>query len=439
MPKIFLGNADTEAMVVCPQSLSKRYRQFSASASRRHFWMMSPRDLIILPSAGDLEHIRYVEEMCQYEHDSLQALYVCGQSDDPHPLSLDALKPDSFIQDVKKIGIEGHDWSIEPYIADQVAFDFGELVGMPVRFGASGTPAREAADLFNDKRVFRGLAAGLRVPVAPGRTCASPAQLVPALAELMPLTGSCIVKLDRHSGAEGNVLVTRDDITSAPGTHKVHHVPDQEYERVAQTVYSELSREQTPFLVVESYYRSVHSVGVHYLLQDDSVVFNGIADIRLAPAYAGMFWPTTLSDTVVHKLQAEGLKLAHDIARFGHRGPISVDAIVRQDGDILINEVNARHGGFTAAKAILERIVPKERGDALVAATRTNLTSDMDFRSLRALLARENLGFTRARGTGVVISVEDLRSTGRIEILTVAESRAELERIEERFVRLACR
>ncbi|RKT10374.1 hypothetical protein B0G69_7752 [Paraburkholderia sp. RAU2J] len=440
MPTLFLGNADTDAMVTSPQSLSKRYRQFSASASRRHLWMMSPGDAIILPSAGDQKHVEYIEEILQYNRGSLRALYVHGQSDDPYPLSFENLKSDAILCAVKELGLHTNNWSIHPYIADQVAFDFGQLIDVPVSFGRSGTPACEAAELFNDKRVFRALAAGLHVPTAAGRTCSSLAQLTSALAELTPLTGSSIVKLDRHSGAEGNVLITRDDISSAPGTHKVHRVIDQqEHTRAAQEVYSELSREGTPFFIVESYHHSVHSVGVHYLLEADSITLSGIADIRLAPAYSGMIWPTNLPETVAHRLLAEGQKLVGDIARFGHRGPISVDAIVSSDGEVLINEVNARHGGFTAAKAIIDKVAKKTRiNTPIVAATRTNLTSDMDFQSLRTLLEREELGFAHARGTGIIIPVEDLRNTGRIEILTIAASEAELECIENRFMRLAC-
>jgi hypothetical protein len=37
------------------------------------------------------------------------------------------------------------------------------------------------------------------------------------------------------------------------------------------------------------------------------------------------------------------------------------------------------------------------------------------------------------------VTVEDLQYTGRIEILTVAESVNELEHFEERFIRCVCR
>ncbi|MEX3791311.1 peptide ligase PGM1-related protein [Paraburkholderia sp. BR14374] len=441
MPTLFLGNADTDAMVNNPRSLSKLYRQSSARASRRHLWMMSPGDAIILPSAGDDQHVHYVEESLQICSGSLHVFYVHGRSDDPYPMSLESLKNPEILHSLRKIGVHGKEWSIEPYIADDVAFDFGKLIDVPVRFGRFGTPTREVADLFNDKRVFRALAAGLHVPIANGRTCGSQAQLASALREITPLSGASIVKLDRHSGAEGNVLVAADDITSAPGAQKVFRVSDsRQYNSVAHQVYTELSRGHTPFFVVESYRRSVHSVGIHYLLSENSVDFNGIADIRLAPAYSGMFWPTVLPEAVVHKLLAEAQKLANDIARFGHRGPVSIDAIVDLNGEIMVNEVNARHGGFSAAKAIIDRV----RGRCLmstpfVAATRGNLSCDVDFESLCSLLEREGLSFTQSTGAGILIPVEDLRNSGRIEILTIAASRTELERLEDRFVQLVCR
>ncbi|MCG1055422.1 hypothetical protein KQH49_10950 [Mycetohabitans sp. B5] len=64
MPTLFLENGNTEAMV--PQILSQGYRQLIANICQRYLWVLSPGDAIILPSAGNQEHIHYIEKICQY-------------------------------------------------------------------------------------------------------------------------------------------------------------------------------------------------------------------------------------------------------------------------------------------------------------------------------------------------------------------------------------
>jgi len=439
MPTLFLANADTEAMVADPRNLDKHFRQFSAGTSRRHLWMMSPGDAIVLPSLARSEHIHYIEDMCQYDRGSLRVLHIDGDHQNPYPLDIENLSAKELIDQLQAIGFERGNWSVEPYIADQVAFHFSKLIDVPIRFGDFGTPVCEAADVFNDKRVFRALAAGLNVPTAPGCTCASLAQLTSALAELTPATGSVIVKLDRHSGTAGNVLVTTRDIQNAPGAHKIHRVSaGHGYEEIARTIYAELSRSQNSFFVVESYYHSALSVGVHYLVGNDGITLNGVCDMRLLPSYAGMFWPSSLSEFVVHKLLAEGQKLAYEVGRLGHRGPVSIDAIVCPDDKIMISEINARHGGFSMAKAVIEKIVVQAYPVGRVMATRLNLTSQLDFKTILALLDEDSLGFSRTTGKGVIVYLEDLENTKHIEIFSVAESREELENFENRFVQLVC-
>lgn len=394
---------------------------------------------MITPCAGDPDYVRYVEDFCRYPQGSIEVIDVYDGVKDCGVLNLKNLKINKFLSRIEKINFDGRSWNLEPFIADADAFDFGKLIDVPVRFGTWGTPTCEAADLFNDKRVFRAIAAGLNVPIASGRVCATSEQLAFALSELISTTGSCIVKVDRHLGAEGNVLITHHQLKNAPGTHKIYPVSDsQEYDDIAQTVYYELSQGSSPFFIVEVYYHNVHSVGVHYLLGDNKVVLNGVADIRLAPAYAGMFWPTNLPDTMVHQLIAEGYKLAYHIASLGHRGPISVDAIVCASNQIIVNEINARHGGFTAAKAVIDKITGGT-DKSFFAATRTDLTSNVKFNVLRELLEQEGLGFTRDRGTGIVVSAEDLQNTQHFEILTIAHSRDAIHELEEKFINIACK
>jgi hypothetical protein len=437
--KIFFGNGCAEALISgLSQSGNKHYIQHGANLARRYLWTMQPGDLIITHCAGDPDYVCYVEDCCQYQRGSIKLISAYDGIDNFGLLNLKNLKTKKFFGKIEKYNFDEGSWHLEPFIADSDAFDFGNLINVPVRFGKWGTPSREAADLFNDKRVFRALAAGLNVPIASGRVCATSEQLAFALSELISATGSCIVKMDRHLGAEGNVLITHHHITNAPGTHKIYPVSDsQKYEDIAQTIYSELGQGSSPCFIVEVYYHNAHSVGVHYLLGDKTVTLNGVADIRLAPAYAGMFWPTSLPDTVVHQLIAEGHKLAYHVASLGHRGPLSVDAIVCAGNQIIVNEINARHGGFTAAKAVIDKITGST-AKSFFAATRAHLTSNMKFNVLRELLEQEGLSFNRNLGAGIVISAEDLQNTQQLEILTIAQSREAIHELEEKFINVAC-
>ncbi len=241
MPTIFLGNTDTDGMVASPQGLDRRFRRFSASAARRAIWMMSPGDAIVLPSPANAEYLRYVEQVSQYPEGSLHALAVGGDAGNPFPLNISRLSDATPTAWLQNVGVEGSRWTLEPYIADNIAFEFARQIGVPVSFGGTRAQVVEAADIFNDKRVFRAIAAGLGIPTAPGQTCISPEQLAAAFSNLIPRSGSVIVKVDRHSGADGNVLVSANSADVAPGTCRTYQVSGHsDYVEAARAVHTEL-------------------------------------------------------------------------------------------------------------------------------------------------------------------------------------------------------
>jgi hypothetical protein len=122
--------------------------------------MMEPGDAIVLPCAGTADHLRYIEALCGFEQGAFRTFYTQGRSDAPHTISRDGLSDLALLDRLKCLHLADDAWRLEPYIADQVAFEFARLIKVPVRFGSYGTPGPESADLFNDKRVFRGMASG---------------------------------------------------------------------------------------------------------------------------------------------------------------------------------------------------------------------------------------------------------------------------------------
>src|SRR6185295_3458348 len=77
------------------------------------------------------------------------------------------------------------------------------------------------AELLNDKRVFRSLAAGRGIPLARGVVCNTTNGLVDSVRSLIGGSGAVIIKQDRHSGGLGNLIISRSKDISGLGATDV--------------------------------------------------------------------------------------------------------------------------------------------------------------------------------------------------------------------------
>ena len=96
-------------------------------------------------------------------------------------------------------------WTLYPYCYERSTQQFAERLGLDGERDVRPFVKQGGAELLNDKRVFRSVAAGRGVSIAEARV-RDAVGTRGMRASLIDVTGAVIVKQDRHSGGFGNLV-----------------------------------------------------------------------------------------------------------------------------------------------------------------------------------------------------------------------------------------
>ncbi len=433
MPQIILANVDSATMAPNSNNLSDDFLRVSATVAKRMTWAAESGDILLLPSEVNPDFVRYVETVKSIEPGSIRIVPITMEGHLPHPISVaDMRKPELLMELKAAINNGSEQWTILPFIADSAVAELQAILGLPIRFSKNGENSlTEAGDVLNDKRVYRALAAGLSVPIAEGRVCQSEDELSAVMSHLLSITGSVIVKLDRHSGSDGNIIVTRCDLRHGAGATKIISIKDdKETHKAAAEIYAELAGDTTPFLIVEAYYRNKKTFGVYYDLSEGAVQFVGVAELRMAPLYKGMIWPSNLKDGLCHEVMSAGHRLARAAFDLGHRGPFSVDGVITECGQVIFCEVNGRHGGFSCIWTILDHLFEAPQTGNRVAMTTARQSTEQPLQLVLDTLSTAGILFDQTKDRGVIVTVDGVPDANIFDLLFIGNDRAEVEALE---------
>ncbi|WP_221350077.1 hypothetical protein [Streptomyces beigongshangae] len=382
MPQLVLGNVTSEYMFASPLAgFSRKEAHKQHAISTRTAWLLEDGDAM-------LAHRRLTPDFRDYLVSSLGL----------DPAALTFLTPDgpdegTFLDARTALagpllerlrGTVGPDWTLTPYLYDRTVAVLADRLGLNL---AAAFFAQGGSDFFNSKSFFRAWATGTGVPVARGEVCRSRGATARAVRELLPHTGSVIVKQDFSASGYGNVLFTTDAGVPSIGASARHVMdPDPspwEIEVALATSFPVVEgvRDFPAGLrpseaVVEVYHPHSRTLYSELFLPDPPgepfLLDHG--DMRMEPVWNGFaIPPVALSAAAEQRMLDVSLAMARTIQQLGYRGYLNCDSIVTPTGEVLFSEVNARVGGCTHVHAAARRLLGRDYQRSHTVLTRNDL------------------------------------------------------------------
>jgi hypothetical protein len=436
MPKIVLMNVGT--VHALGQDLHSQH-PLSRSAWR-HAWFAEPGDVLVTPTLLDPAFLDYIGETLGFDAGSVSVL-DCGRL-----VTDDVLRSPDFVGRLRET-IAGRDgWMLMPcfWTAGVAAVTVALGLGQGGR-GGLYFMEQQGTILFNRKSHFRQIAAGAKLPLPTGVVVQDRAELAGAIEELLPKTGTIIVKQDDAAGGMGNITVTTGPTTPLPGSRDTWKA-EAGAEALASQLWAELAAPGGAVLVVECYHLATHRFYVEYWIGEDGYpAFQNSGTIRLRPddnptarelVWVGLTIPAELPAQAVGDAFTEAARFAALAGQIGHRGAINLDAIRTDKGRILFNEANGRWGGGLVLHRIGERLLGRGYADSHILSSARDLPP-LPLAEHLQLLKRVGLAFDKRSGEGVIVLAPDPLQASSTECLLIGWSGAAVAEMEQNLRRVS--
>src|SRR5215510_9393684 len=220
MPRILISNIDNESMMADERALTDEFCRSSSITAGHMAWFAEAGDIVVLPRDLSPRLKVYIARTMGYEAGSVTYLTPDWGNAGCRPIRAHELLRTGLAERLARLIGDPQHWTLYPYCYERSTQQLAERLGLDA---AAVRPflRQGGAELLNDKRVFRSMAAGRGVPIAEGAVCATEWQLTECIESLIDMTGAVIIKQDCHSGGFGNLIVSRADIAGAPGAAEV--------------------------------------------------------------------------------------------------------------------------------------------------------------------------------------------------------------------------
>jgi hypothetical protein len=435
MARILIANIDNENMLPDERAFSPEFRRSSSITAGRMVWFAEPGDIVVLPRDLSPQFKDYVARVRGYAPGTVGFVTPEWNGAPFRPLGSHELLRLGVPEQLARLMRGRRDWSLLPYCYERGAQLLAERLGIDGERQARPFLRQGGAELLNDKRVFRSLAAGRGVPIAEGVVCEDPTSLEAGIRSLIDRTGTVIIKQDRHSGGLGNLIVSRVAEIRGLGAMEVIQVSNETaIFDAAREVWSRLAYLERVPLIVEAYYAVAAVVTAEFEVRAarNAVAFLNCGEVRQAPILSGLIMPWTLSPYPGAAFIAAATEVARLTCDLGYDGLINIDGMVTTDGRVMVNEFNGRIGGCSHIHQILQSVAGPGYGDRVVVASHSReVATDID--RVIALLTERKLDFDAKAGRGIILTAEDCAGCGYVEYLSVAPTRAEVMRLEAAF------
>jgi len=437
MPRILVANIDNENLMADERARTVEYCRALANVAARMAWFAEPGDIVVLPRDLSPEFKEYIGSIMGYAPEAVS--YVTPEWDDAPLRTLGSreLLHLGVREKLARLMRDRSDWSIFPYCYERSTELLAEALCLDTKHDVRPFMRQGGAELMNDKRVFRSLAAGRGVPLARGTVCIAEADLVDAIGSMIGETGAVIVKQDRHGGGLGNLIVSRTPSINGLGATDVIVTGQKVPLDAAAEVWRRLAYHGQAPLIVEVYYPALFVVTAEFRIdaRENSVAFLNCGEVRQAPVLNGLIMPWSLTPQLAGSFVASATELARLACDLGYDGLINIDGIVTPDGCVICNEFNGRIGGCSHIHHILQLLAGPAYGNSHVVASHSrNIALGLD--RVLDLLRHAKLDFDAAVGRGVILTAEDTAGSGHVEYLSIARSRPEALQLEAEFERM---
>jgi hypothetical protein len=446
--QLIVGNATTEYMFGNSlDSFSRKAVDKQHAMSTRTAWLLNNGDAMLSDRPLTPEFIDYLAGVLGIDQDTITFLVQDKASAGIEFLDHASLLDPDLVARLSEI--VDHDWTIVPYIHDRSIGSLAHRLGLstdanPPFFAQGGT------DFFNSKAFFRAWTAGLGAPVPAGHVTRSRAATAAAVVELLPRTGSVIVKQDFSGSGYGNVLFTVDPDVPGLGVSDRHDVDAGITEEavavlLADTVPSVDRVRDFPTglrpceSVVEVYHPYSRTLYSELEVPEPPAapVMLDYGDMRMEPVWNGFaIPPVELPRTVEDAMLDWSTKMAEYLQQTGYRGYVNCDSLVTPEGELFFSEVNARVGGCTHIHYAAARVLGADYLRYYTLLTRNNLACG-DFATLAKAVDNDALLNGRDRTTGALLVVDDVPYSGTIQYLVYGNTVPNALEAEQRLHDLA--
>ncbi len=435
MPRILVSNIDNESMMADERALTAAFCHASAITAGRMAWFAEPGDIVVLPRDLSPQMKVHIARTMRYEPGSVTYLTPDWGSGHPRPIRAHELLHTGLAERLTRLIGEPGDWTLYPYCYERSTHQFAERLGLNGERVVRPFVKQGGAELLNDKRVFRSVAAGRGVSIAEGAVCATQWQLEECITALIDRTGAVIIKQDRHSGGFGNLIVSRTEATGALGAPEVLVARDESQIRdQSRIAWARLAYMESAPLIVEVYYPISAVVTAEFKVdaETNGVTFLNCGEVRQAPILNGIVMPSAVAPYQLGSFIANATDLARLCCDLGYDGLVNIDGIVTAEGRVIINEFNGRIGACSHMHHVLERLTGPRYGDERVVLSHSRkVAASID--QVFGMLDERKLAFRQSDARGVIVTGEDASVSGHLEYLTVAPSREEAMGLEAEF------
>ncbi|MER8930883.1 hypothetical protein [Mesorhizobium sp. M0859] len=429
-------------MAPSAHQLSDDFLLANAASAKRMIWLARNNDIFINPTPVTQRFLDYVNSLKGGSNIVSLSTYSAS-TNRPLPVSKnDIAAGRSFITSLRSLASDVQVSSLEPYIADEVSMAIAHLLGdIPVTFSNQHVRAStEATRLLNDKAKFREFAPKVGVPIAGGSICVSTQEVVDATCRALSVCDRVILKMARHSGCDGNSIISKDIERSLQGARRSVSVIEIDADSIRAAVHEIglVATGKEP-VIVEMYTENESSIGVHFDIGANRVELAGVASILCNPGYVGAYWGKSLVDNLPSDVLSWCRNLGDYAKEIGYCGPLSVDVVKGKAVGYFACEVNGRHGGFSSVRAVSNSLgleADINNGERVVL-SRNFVPIDIRFPCLVDVLEQKQIHYKSSDRIGAIVMVEGHEDAGPFDFAIFGRDLEEVQAIDAQIMALA--
>ncbi|MFF7992651.1 peptide ligase PGM1-related protein [Kitasatospora xanthocidica] len=424
MTTLCIANNRTEEMVGDLTGMAPLEQLFAGCGAQRMLWWAEDGDVLVLPWGPDPEYLAYVTGLTGVRADSLTFVVPPPGAQGDQVLTTDRLADPVFRAELGRV-LAGR--TVEEVLAispNGAVAELAAALGLAHVMPGQAFAAQGGNALVNSKAGFRAVAAGVGVPIPPGRVAGSPAEVEDAIEQLLAQGHSVMVKVEFQAGGFGNEVLAREERVDAAGAERVVRLADRA--AVAGYVaerWSWLTGGRGQRVVVERYFADSAPLYAQFLIDDAAVVLSGCGEMVMRPVVIGEITPPVTPGAEVRaELVAQGARLCEALRVIGYRGTVSADAVLTPKGEIYFHETNGRLTGSSHLHDVyFGRLLREEHRHSRYILELAGLKVP-SFAEAVAAIGGAGLAFDPETGTGVLYSCDFGPADGSVMYCAVAES-----------------
>ena len=431
MASLLIGNVYTEEQNGDPAQLSAHQKLVACAKSQRMLWFAQSGDIAILPMPPSTAFLTYIATIVDFDiHTVSVAIPPSGQAG-VHILTGDRLIDPVFLRDLRRQVVARDIIEVLPYFTDTASASLVRALDVADALPGADFFSQGGAILSNSKALFRCVAAGIGIPIAAGETVQTPERAERAIVTLLDEGYSVIVKQDRQSSGEGNLILSADPNVHAHGAVSATRINTPgEVTTFLTHHWGWLSNNNSSTVVVERFIEQARSVYAEYMVTDEAITFLGDGELLMEPILSGVVVPATcLSDVEQLTLHEATRRLCQSYQAIGYRGIMSVDAVVSPTGEVFVHETNNRLSGATYLHQVFAARIT---GPNRVILDREGWTVPSFDTALRTLID-SGLAFDFTTRRGVIITADSTAVDGTLRYIAVGVDLEDAYRLDSRL------